>query len=591
MHWDLSKLYSGFDDPKLIADASAAFEQIAAIRAAIAKLPGDAPAEALASVIRAMQAAADLRIRVTEFAYLTLAVDANCEPARALYNRAIDLSAEWTQADSALSRYLGRADDLEAQIQSNPLLAEHAFLLRERKRDAAHAIDPAVEPAVLKMQSTGGLSWEQLRDQLDSNLMIPFSQDGKQARLPLSAIRGLANSPSADVRRRAYEAELAAYPSVEIPMAACLNGVKGEALTLCELRHYDSVLDTALDASRMDRATLDALLGAMRRSLPMFRRYFRLKARLLGYDGGLKFYDLSAPVGDAGRKYTLEEARALLVDVMGRFSPQMAELIDRAFRERWIDAEPREGKQGGAFCSGVHPLRMSYVMANFDGSYASVGTLAHELGHAYHDSRLNDVSVLMCDSPMPLAETASIFNETLLTEKALETAGDGAKIALLEQQIGDAAQVVVDILSRYLFESEVVERRKDHPLSPRELCAIMLEAQKQTYGDGLDPKFLHPYMWACKPHYYSTSLHFYNFPYAFGMLFALGVYARYREKGAAFLPEYDRLLASTGSASVRDAAASIGVDVTDESFWAQSIRTLEAKLDELERLAARRAGS
>lgn len=590
MNWDLSKLYSGFDDPKLIADASAAFEQVASIRAMIAKLPGDVPAENLAAVVRAMQSAAGLQIKVSEFAYLTLAVDANCEPARAFYSRVIDLNAEWAQLNSALSRYLGGADDLEAQIESNALLAEHAFMLRELKKDAAHVIDPAVEPAVLKMQMTGGTSWEQLRDQLDSNLMIPFEQDGREVQLPLSAIRGLANSPSADVRRRAYEAELAAYPRIEIPMAACLNGIKGEALTLCELRHYDSVLDTALDASRMDRATLDALLSAMRKSLPMFRRYFRLKARLLGYDGGLKFYDLCAPVGEAGQKYTLDEARDMLVEVMGRFSPRMAGLIDRAFRERWIDAYPREGKQGGAFCSGVHPLGISYVMTNFEGSYSSVSTLAHELGHAYHSSCLNDASVLMCDYPMPLAETASIFNETLLMEKTLETAGDATKLTLLEQQIGDAAQVVVDILSRYLFETEVVERRKDHPLSPRELCAIMLEAQKQTYGDGLDPKFLHPYMWACKPHYYSTSIHFYNFPYAFGMLFGLGVYARYLEKGEAFLPEYDRLLAATGSGSVREVAASVGIDVADEAFWMQSIRTLEEKVDAFERLASARLG-
>lgn len=590
MNWDLSKLYSGFDDPKLIADASAAFEQVASIRAMIAKLPGDAPAENLAAVVRAMQSAAGLQIKVSEFAYLTLAVDANCEPARAFYSRVIDLNAEWAQLNSALSRYLGGADDLEAQIESNSLLAEHAFMLRELKKDAAHVIDPAVEPAVLKMQMTGGTSWEQLRDQLDSNLMIPFEQDGREVQLPLSAIRGLANSPSADVRRRAYEAELAAYPRIEIPMAACLNGIKGEALTLCELRHYDSVLDTALDASRMDRATLDALLSAMRKSLPMFRRYFRLKARLLGYDGGLKFYDLCAPVGEAGQKYTLDEARDMLVEVMGRFSHRMAGLIDRAFRERWIDAYPREGKQGGAFCSGVHPLGISYVMTNFEGSYSSVSTLAHELGHAYHSSCLNDASVLMCDYPMPLAETASIFNETLLMEKTLETAGDATKLTLLEQQIGDAAQVVVDILSRYLFETEVVERRKDHPLSPRELCAIMLEAQKQTYGDGLDPKFLHPYMWACKPHYYSTSIHFYNFPYAFGMLFGLGVYARYLEKGEAFLPEYDRLLAATGSGSVREVAASVGIDVADEAFWMQSIRTLEEKVDAFERLASARLG-
>ena len=584
MNWDLSKLYAGFDDERLHADLAEAFSRTAGIQHAIAALSDNGSADALTAVIEDMKTVADLQTKIGSFTLLTLSVDANCEPARAFYERFIQLNIEWEQVYSALSRHLGGVADLDVLIQGHPVLEEHAFMLRELKKSAAHTIDPVLEPVVLKMQMTGGSSWEQLRDQLDSNLMIPFEKDGKEELLPLSAIRGMANSDSADVRRRAYEAELAAYPRIEIPMAACLNGIKGEALTLIGLKHFDTVLDTALDISRMDHETLDALLSAMRDSLPMFRRYFRLKAKLLGYEGGLKFYDLFAPVGECAQHYTLDEARETLVRVMGRFSPKMAAFIDHAFEDRWIDVYPREGKQGGAFCSGVHPLRMSYVMTNFDGSYSAVSTLAHELGHAYHDSCLYDNSVLMCDYPMPLAETASIFNETLLMEKTLETADDRTRITLLDQQIGDAAQVVVDILSRFIFETEVVERRKDHALSPRELCEIMLDAQKQTYGDGLDPEYLHPYMWACKSHYYSTSIHFYNFPYAFGMLFGLGVFARYQEKGEAFLPEYDRLLNATGSGNIREVAASVGIDVADKAFWMKSIKALEDKVDQLEKL-------
>lgn len=584
MTWDLSKLYSGFNDEKLLADAAAALEKLAALRSAIAALPGENPAANLAAVIEQLKEAADLQIKVGSFTFLTLAVEANNEDARAFYARVMDMNIESTQVNSALSRYLGSVEDLDALIAGNTVLEEHAFMLREMKQNAAHVISPALEPTVLKLQTTGGSAWEQLRDQLDANLMIPFEKDGKTEQLPLSAIRGLAYSADADVRRRAYEAEIAAYPRTEIPMAACLNGIKGEALTLIGLKNYETVLDTALDASRMDRATLDALLAAMQESLPMFRRYFRLKAKLLGYEGGLKFYDLFAPVGENVKQYTLDEARALLVEVMGRFSPKMASFIDNAFEQRWIDVYPREGKGGGAFCSGVHPLRMSYIMTNFDGSFSSVGTLAHELGHAYHNLCTNDCSVLMSDYPMPLAETASIFNETLLMEKALASADDKTKITLLEQQLGDAAQVVVDILSRYLFETEVVERRKDHTMSARELCEIMIDAQKKTYGDGLDPDCLHPYMWACKSHYYSTSIHFYNFPYAFGMLFGYGVFAQYLEKGEAFVPEYDRLLTATGSGSVREVAASVGIDVTDKAFWMKSVKTLEDKVNQLEKL-------
>lgn len=584
MNWDLSKLYADFDDPKLHSDTALCFEKIAAARAAIAALPGDAPTENLAGVVSLLSEIQDLQILIGNYTALTLSVDVNNEAALGFYGRVEEMYIESAQAFSALSRYLGSVDDLDALIGDNELLKAHAFMLKESKKSASHVIDPALEPTVLKLQTTGGSSWSQLRNQLDANLMIPFEENGETVQKPLSAIRGLAYSADADVRRRAYEAEIAAYPRIEIPMAACLNGIKGEALTMIELKKYDSVLDTALDFSRMDHATLDALLSAMRESLPMFRRYFRLKAKMLGYEGGLKFYDLFAPVGDCNLHYTLDEARAKLVEIMGKFSSKMANFIDNAFEQHWIDVYPREGKQGGAFCAGVHPLKMSYIMSNFDGSFSSVSTLAHELGHAYHNLCTDDCPTLMSDYPMPLAETASIFNETLLVEKTLENADDKTRITLLEQQIGDAAQVIVDIMSRYLFETEVVERRKDHNLSARELCEIMRNAQQQTYGDGLDPDCMHPYMWACKSHYYSTDVHFYNFPYAFGLLFGLGVFSQYAEKGDAFLPEYDKLLESTGSGSVHEVAARVGIDVADKAFWMKSIEMLEKKVDQLEKL-------
>ena len=586
MTWDLSKLYAGFDAPAFISDVEALKK---AADAAVEQARGlELTVPALEAAIRASSELMDLSTRTMSFTWLTLAADANCEPALAAYAKLLPTMKRIEEASSALSARLGACDDLEALIGQSELLKAHAFMLRRMKQNAAHVIDPALEPTVLKMQMTGGSAWEQLRDQLDANHMVSVEVDGEMKSLPLSAVRGMANSADADVRRRAYEAELAAYPKMEIPMAACLNGIKGEARTLCELKHFDSVLDMALDDANMDRATLDALLEAMKESLPMFRRYFRLKARMLGYEGGLKFYDLFAPVGKMKGDYTPEEARALLVEEFGAFSPRMAQMMDRAFDERWIDLFPREGKSGGAFCSGVHPLGISYVLANFEGSYGSVGTLAHELGHAWHNECMKDVPILMSDYPMPLAETASIFNETYLAERMLARADAPMRIAMLEQQLADAAQVIVDILSRYLFESEVVERRAETTLSPRELCQIMLDAQKQTYGDGLDADCMHPYMWACKSHYYSTDVHFYNFPYAFGQLFAVGVYALYRARGADFLPDYEKLLRSAGSGDVREVAASVGIDVADVNFWRGSLKVFADKLEELEALVASR---
>ena len=577
MTWDLNKLYASFDAPEFAADmkelkelADKAVEQARGMEIGV---------PALEEAIRLSERVATLATKTMSFAQLTLAADANCEPAMAAYARLLPIMNRLEEASSALSAKLGTAEDLDALIAQSELLTAHAFLLKKYKQNAAHVIDPALEPIVLKMQMTGGNAWEQLRDQLDANHMVEVEVDGKKKSLPLSAVRGMANSPDAAVRKAAYEAEIAAYPKMEIPMAACLNGIKGEARTLCELKHFDTVLDMALDISNMDRATLDALLQAMEESLPMFRRYLRLKAKMLGYEGGLKFYDLFAPVGKAQGDYTPEDAHALLVKEFGAFSPRMGSMISRAFDER------REGKSGGAFCSGMHPLGISYVLTNFEGSYGSVSTLAHELGHAYHNECMRDVPILMADYPMPLAETASIFNETLLAQRMLAQADAPMRIAMLEQQLSDAAQVIVDIMSRFLFEKEVVDRRADTTLSPRELCQIMLDAQKKTYGDGLDPDCMHPYMWACKSHYYSTQVHFYNFPYAFGQLFAVGVYALYQKKGSEFLPDYEKLLRMAGSGTVREVAASVGIDVADVNFWRTSLKVFEDKLAKLEKLA------
>ena len=582
MTWDLSKLYAGFDAPEFLADMGAmqalADEAVEAARGMELSVSG------LEEALRRCERLMTLYTKTMSYTYLTLAADANCEPALAAYAKLLPCVKRMEEGDSAMSARLGACDDLEALIRQSDLLKAHGYLLRRMKRGAAHVIDPVLEPAVLKMQMTGGSAWEQLRDQLDANHMVDITVDGQEKSLPLSAVRGMANSPDATLRKAAYEAELAAYPKMEIPMAACLNGIKGEARTLSELRHYDSVLDMALDGANMDRATLNALLAAMEESLPMFRRYFRLKAKMLGYEGGLKFYDLFAPVGSMKGDYTPEEARALLIREFGAFSPRMAAMMERAFDERWIDLFPREGKGGGAFCSGVHPLGISYVLANFEGSYGSVSTLAHELGHAWHNECMKDVPILMSDYPMPLAETASIFNETLLAERLLQRADRPMRIAMLEQQLQDAAQVIVDIYSRFLFESEVVERRAETTLSPRELCRIMLEAQKKTYGDGLDSDCMHPYMWACKSHYYSTGVHFYNFPYAFGQLFAVGVYALYEQKGPAFLPEYEALLRSAGSGDVREVAAGVGIDVADVNFWRTGLKFFEDKLNALQAL-------
>lgn len=580
-NWDLSPIYQGIEDPAYEVDIACAGAMMDEISAML-KVPGGAGF--LHNLTEKYENASSLLSRVRALSSLTLSTDAKNKAALAQQDRMMKLGMRLQQLSSGVTAYVGALDDLEEQIAADPFLSARAYFLRSQKEKYAHLIDPALEPTVLKMRMSGAHAWSQLRGQLDAGHVIDIELDGEKKQLPLSAVRGLAYSADANVRRAAYEAEIASYPKMETAMAACLNGIKMESITICGLEKYDSPLDAALAQARIDRETLDALLTAMRESLPEFRRYFRLKARALGHQGALPFYDLFAPVGGCAKEYSVEEARTLLVDVMSGFSKKMGDFIAEMFDENRIDIYPHAGKRGGAFCSGVHAIGKSYVMTNFDGSLSSVGTFAHELGHAYHGLCMKDMPMLASRYPMPLAETASIFNETLFADTLKKRFSGNEKLAMIEQELADSAQVIVDILSRYLFESEVFARRADHAMTPEELCAIMLDAQKQTYGDGLDENFLHPYMWACKSHYYSPGLDFYNFPYAFGLLFGKGVFALYQKMGKDFLPLYDELLQRTGSGNVREVAASVGIDVADVNFWRSSLKVVLEGVNEMEAL-------
>jgi oligoendopeptidase F len=292
-----------------------------------------------------------------------------------------------------------------------------------------------------------------------------------------------------------------------------------------------------------------------------------------------------APVGGAEgeRVWRFDEAAAFVVDQFATYSDRLAGLARRAIQERWVDAEPRNGKRDGAFCTSVRADE-SRVFLNYEPSFNSVQTLAHELGHAYHNVNLAQRTPMQRETPMPLAETASIFCQTVITNAALAQASGGEKLNILEGQLQDACQVVVDIHSRFLFESRVFERRTRRELSADEMNTLMLDAQRETYGDGLDPDALHPYMWAMKPHYYS-SYSFYNWPYTFGLLFGLGLYARYREDPDRFRAGYDDLLSSTGLESAADLAQRFGIDVRTGAFWRASLDVVRERIKEFEEVA------
>ncbi|HVM08285.1 MAG TPA: M3 family oligoendopeptidase [Acidimicrobiales bacterium] len=500
-----------------------------------------------------------------------------------------ELQAELAQLQRLRSRFdawigsLG-ADELAARSQ---VAADHAYPLQRSEERATHQMTEAEEGLLADLSLTGSTAWQRLWGTFTSQLSVtvdaPNHADLDQP-ISMSQARNLAYHADASVRRAAYEAELATWEANAVPIVAALNAIKGETSIVNRRRGWGDDLEPALASNGVDRQTLDAMNAAVKASLPSFRRYLKAKARLLGHahGAGLPFYDLFAPVGSAAPR----DWGAATTDVQRAFSsysPALGDLVERATSEKWIDAEPRRGKRDGAFCMGIKDDR-SLVLMNYDGSFRSVQTLAHELGHAYHNTTLAQRTPLQRQLPMALAETASIFCETIMVEQGLAAATGDDRLSVVEGDLQAACQVVVDIHSRFLFESSFFEARQRRTLSAGETCELMLAAQEASYGDGLDASLRHPYMWAAKPHYYTST--FYNWPYTFGLLFGLGLYARYQDDPERFRGSYDDLLSSCGLGSARELAGRFGIDVADEAFWASSLGVIERRIDEFEQLAS-----
>jgi pepF/M3 family oligoendopeptidase len=441
-------------------------------------------------------------------------------------------------------------------------------------------MSPDEEALAAELNITGGSAWAKLHGNVTSQLSVPIEVDDTVESLPMSVIRNMAADADRETRQRAYVAELAAWERVAVPLAAAMNSIKGEVNTLSARRGWATPLDEAIFEASIDRQTLDAMFTAARESFPDFRRYLHAKARALGLPV-LAWYDLLAPVGASGRVWSFGASEQFIVAQFGTYSPRLSAYAARAFRERWIDAEPRPGKRDGAFCM---PLRAdeSRVFANFKPTYDGMSTLAHELGHGYHNMNLAQRTMLQRNTPMTLAETASIFCETIVREAALKDANTQERIEILEASLVGSCQVVVDITSRFLLEQGIFETRRKRELSVDELNELMLQAQREAYGDGLDPNQLHPHMWAMKPHYYSTGRSFYNFPYMFGLLFGLGLYARYQADPEAFRAQYDDLLSSTGLDDAATLAARFGIDTRTPDFWRASLDKIRREVDQFE---------
>lgn len=582
MEWSLKELYESFDSQKYQDDLQSIKQLAVEVEEFAQKelTTIENSVEKCEKVIRYNEQVSYLIVKTATYASLVNAAQADNEQSLYYLNHVQELSNEFVKPNVAFQMFLKQIDDLDGVIHSSEFLKNYAFYLKEIKEKSNYLLSEKEEMLISKMVMSGSTAWSNLQNKISSTLNVDVELEGKLKQLPLPAIRNLAYHSDPIVRKAGYDAEMVAYKQIEESSAAAINAIKGEVNTLTAWRGYDSALDETLLKSRLDKESLDAMLVAIEEALPSFHQYYKHKAKLLNHTNGLPFYELFAPIKETSLTYTYKEAMDYIIKQFATFSDELAAYTKHAYDHKWLDVTPRAKKRGGAFCSNIHPIKESRILSNFDGSFSNLTTLAHELGHGYHGHQLKDESILNSRYPMPLAETASIFCETIVINAAKNQASEQEKIAILESSISDAGQVIVDIYSRYLFESSVFDKRKAGVLSVNQLKELMMDAQRKAYGDGLDHDALHPYMWLNKPHYYSAGLSFYNFPYAFGLLFSKGLYAQYLNEKERFVEKYDRLLKATGKNNIKDVAKMADVDISNPAFFRQSLELIKQDIQE-----------
>ena len=579
--WDLRSLYPSFEDPAFTGDLAALKGRLE--HSGILLDGGGAfSGGSLLELIKTLEAAADTAEQLSAYAEAIYTTDTRDG---AVLARISEIDAAKLPLAKLLARFRekigGQKESVARLIDEDERIAPYRFFLQNTLVEAEYQLSSEMEDLAADLARSAADAWSRLHAALSSTASAVWDEKTGE-RKTVIALRSLAHDAARAVRARAYHAELAAWKSVETPLAAALCGVKGQAVTLDTRRGWQDPLAKSCFQSHMTQASLEALIGALEEALPLFRAYLGKKARLLGIEQ-CSFYDLFAPlpVPRAAESWSWERAAAFIEARFAAFDPEMARFARAVFEKSWIDALQREGKVGGAYCVDFPLAGQSRILCNFEGSFDSITTLAHEIGHAWHAEQCRGLPRFQTIQPMTLAETASIFAETIVFEGALQEAAaenSAYRAALIEGSVKDACQVCVDILSRFYFEKELFARRSRAELSPAELCEMTLDAQRKTYGGGLNGAELHPYMWAVKPHYYNYAFSFYNYPYAFGQFFASALWARAAAEGPAFAGVYRALLRETGRRSVEESAALAGFDLTQKEFWRHGIDLIAERI-------------
>ena len=592
--WDLGSFFPAFDGTEMRRFKERLRADVRELQAEAAQA-GALAAETLDAWERVILRLEDVEARLGHiFSYVgcLAAADAGNEDYSREEASLAQLAAEAEKAEVDLLHALKEADDGEFEaLTARERLSGAEHRLRRLRRRARHTMSREQEKLAADLAVDGLHAWGRMYNTVSGKLDFQMDwPDGRRERVPMSQWRALMSSADREVGRSAFEGGNRAWESVADTCGFAINAIAGNRLTLARYRGHDHYLEPALYQSQIERETLEAMYRAIAENIDLPRRIFQAKARAMGREG-IWWYEREAPlpVGDTASLAWADGVQAVARSFRQAY-PDLGDYFDLSLERRWIESERRPGKRLGAFCTGSLVTGEQRVYMTFAGALRDASTLAHEVGHAWHGWLMRDLRPMARGYPMTLAETASVFAEQIMAEgvAADPDVCDGQKLLMLDANLCDAAIMLLDITVRYEFERTFHDERTDGEVGVSRLNELMVDAQRRIWVDALASDGEDPLFWASKLHFYITETTFYNFPYTFGFLLAMALVRLFRERGAAFLPEYEKFLSLTGSGSAEEVVSrTLGRDTRDPEFWAEGIRALAEPLAAYEGILGR----
>ncbi|MGH2457885.1 MAG: M3 family oligoendopeptidase [Chloroflexota bacterium] len=586
MTWDLSELFAGPDDPRIASELERSTrdsEAFAATYRGTIDVPGGPSVAHLAEALKEFEAILERVDRVASYGHLVFTADTS-KPAHrdlqqkvrnqttAIQNLLLFFELEWQKVEDAAAEKLIGA----------PELAGYRYYLKRERQNRPHTLTEPEEKIVTELRNTGSASWRTLFTELIASLKFPMERDGELKDLTLSETLSLVHDPDREVRRAAYETQYRVLRQHDQTLAYVYNTLVQEKRTMDRLRHFPNPMASRHLSNDVDPAVVETMLDTVEAHAGLAREYFHLKAKLLGLPR-LAVYDQYAPIGSEAETRDYPTAQRYILDAFGEFSPRFRDMASHFFERRWIDADVRPGKTGGAYCMSISPNHHPYILCNYTGNLRDVMTVAHELGHGLHGLLGQKQTLLEYGASLALAETASVFGEMLVFERLVEAETDrAAKVALIGGKIEDIFATVFrqTIMTRY--EQFAFARQEKERFTPEALGEDWIAANRRYYGDSVELDDNYRWGWSYIPHFINSP--FYCYAYSFGELLVLALYRMHQEQGASFIPGYINLLERGGSGSPAELLADLGVDIADPGFWSKGFVEIERLIGKMREL-------